>query len=83
MSYYFGGPWGDYAPTATAGSAATVLRPRISVKDQTYSKGYDGSIQANASGITSAIGGVGVVTYHGDGGSLINIPSPVMMGMIF
>ena len=62
MSYYFGGPWGDYAPTATAGSAATVLRPRISVKDQTYSKGYDGSIQANASGITSAIGGVGVVT---------------------
>ena len=62
MSYYFNGPWGDYAPTATAGSAATVLRPRISVKDQTYSKGYDGSIRANASGITSAIGGVGVVT---------------------
>ena len=62
MSYYFGGPWGDYASTATAGSAATVLRPRISVKDQNYSKGYDGTIRAFASGITSAIGGVGVVT---------------------
>lgn len=61
MSYYFNGPWGDYG-SGIAGSSATVLRPRISVKDQTYSKGYDGSIQANASGITSAIGGVGVVT---------------------
>ena len=33
--------------------------------------------------VTSANPGVTTVTYYGDGGRLINIPSPVMMGMIF
>jgi hypothetical protein len=34
-------------------------------------------------GTGATVGGVGVVTYYGDGGNLINIPSPVMMGMIW
>ena len=38
-------------------------------------------------GTGATVGGVGVVTYYGDGGNLINISggsiSPVMMGMIF
>jgi hypothetical protein len=39
-----------------------------------------GTLQIS-SGIVTAT--TGIVTYYGDGGSLINIPSPVMMGMIF
>jgi len=39
-----------------------------------------GTVQIS-SGIVTAT--TGIVTYYGDGGRLINIPSPVMMGMIF
>ena len=42
-----------------------------------------GNFRITPVGTGATVGGVGVVTYHGDGGSLINIPSPVMMGMIF
>ena len=63
MSYYFNGPWSDYASGSTAGITGNILRPRISVKGATYPIGYAGDIRAGTALNTSTSkGGVGVVT---------------------